>query len=89
MLPEALACGMGMQDFWEATPGETGALIRARRRRDAYQAWLIGNYVRAAVHAKRYPNAPQTQEEPEPPRGPMSWQDQKAVLMRLVERGRS
>ena len=53
MLPEALACGMGMQDFWEATPGETGALIRARRRRDAYQAWLIGSYVRAAVHAKR------------------------------------
>ena len=51
--------GMDSARYWNMTPAQIRAEMEGRAQAQENAAWLLGRYVREAVHAKRYPAQPE------------------------------
>lgn len=83
MIPDALAQGIRIFDYWHMTPAEINATMRAYARRLDTEAWVYGQYARLAFCAKKYPSKPQGEREEPHNTGPMSPEEIKNVLLGL------
>lgn len=97
MQEQALDCGVPLNDILRMTPAEVIKAIEASHRRALYlreerekTAWLVGCYVRYAVHADQYPPPPvgeQATRQQTSQQG-QTVEEMKAVMRGLANRGR-
>lgn len=73
--------GIDSARYWNMTPAQIRAEMDGREQAQENAAWLLGRYVRDAVHAKRYPARPQQLTAQ-----PQSEEDMLARMMQAVRR---
>lgn len=51
-----MAAGIGVTEFWDLTPGETVALVRARLRRERERDLWLAWHIAALGRVKKFPS---------------------------------